>query len=125
MIVGVAGIPGALVWHLATYQRKMFFWLALWARCSAELVWLRVFGHSAHGQRWSVSANYFLFCANWISSTADCGPLKHIPLLCKNKNLRASVTKCILLQSLFVSTKKNKQDFHKVVVRAAGLIWES
>eukprot|EP00808_Paulinella_micropora_P022469 g36679.t1 len=25
MIVGVAGIPGALVWHLATYQRKMFF----------------------------------------------------------------------------------------------------
>eukprot|EP00808_Paulinella_micropora_P028510 g40960.t1 len=27
MIVGVAGIPGALVWHLATYQRK------IWARC--------------------------------------------------------------------------------------------
>eukprot|EP00808_Paulinella_micropora_P018555 g67840.t1 len=42
MIVGVAGIPGALVWHLATYQRK------IWARCPAELVWLRVFGHSAH-----------------------------------------------------------------------------
>eukprot|EP00808_Paulinella_micropora_P022993 g71445.t1 len=31
----------------------------------------------------------------------------------------------ILLQSLFVSTKKSKQDFHKVVVRAAGLVWES
>eukprot|EP00808_Paulinella_micropora_P007727 g60984.t1 len=71
------------------------------------------------------------------AGTADCGSLKHIPLLCKNKNPRCDemwarrpfgISMVVMpceLQSLFVSTKKNKQDFHKVVVRAAGLIWES
>eukprot|EP00808_Paulinella_micropora_P022834 g58199.t1 len=46
-------------------------------------------------EQWSEClGELFPFLCKLDSSTADCGPLKHIPLLCKNKNLRESVTKC-------------------------------